>query len=165
MINNQYYDLAYTKIIRDPVDLREAIKCRHVGSKVVLVKGVYDLFHVGHFYSFANAKMHGDILVVAVNADVAVKSRKGEQRPLINQEERMLLIAALSCVDWVTLYSEKSPFYLLKTLCPDVFAASHFDSMSIDERLEIEKQVILQIIPKLGEHSTTKIISKISGGG
>lgn len=165
MLNNQYYDLAYTKIIHDPKDLRDVIRCRHPRSKIVLVKGVYDLFHAGHFYSFANAKMHGDILVVAVNSDTAVQSRKGNQRPIISQEERMLLIAALSCVDWVTLYSEESPYNLLKTLCPNVFAASHFASMSIDEQLEIAKQVELHIIPKLGENSTTRIIGKISKGG
>lgn len=163
--SNRFHKQTLAKIIEQPIELAQILQRRDVGSKVVVVKGVYDLFHSGHYYSFVNAKSYGSILVVAVNSDAAVRKRKGEKRPIINQQDRMMLIAALACVDWVTLYEEESPYQLLKTLRPSIFAASHFDSLTKEQRESVETFTALQAVPKIGTISTTKIVEKLKVSG
>ena len=161
MTENLFLKKAFDKIVLDPYELKLKLRENYSGSKIVLVKGVYDLFHSGHLYSFTNAKSLGDVLVVAVNSDEKVKKRKGNSRPIINQRERMLLIAALDCVDWVTLYDQETPFELLKPIKPNVFAASHFDLITELQFEELRNFTTFQIISKQGDNSTTSIINKI----
>jgi rfaE bifunctional protein nucleotidyltransferase chain/domain len=163
--SNPFHKLTLAKIIERPIELAQILQQRHDDSKVVVVKGVYDLFHSGHYYSFVNAKSYGNILVVAVNSDAAVRMRKGENRPIINQKDRMMLIAALACVDWVTLYEEESPYQLLKTLKASIFAASHFQSLTKEQREEVQAFTTLQTVPKMGTISTTKIVEKLKVSG
>jgi len=161
MTENLFLEKALDKIVLDPSELKLKLEESFSESEIVLVKGVYDLFHSGHLYSFANAKSLGDLLVVAVNSDDKVKKRKGNSRPIINQSERMLLIAALDCVDWVTLYDQETPYELLKVIKPNVFAASHFDLFTELQFEELCNFITFQFIPKQGNNSTTSIINKI----
>jgi rfaE bifunctional protein nucleotidyltransferase chain/domain len=161
MFESPSLERALAKIIERPKDLQRSLAQKVPAGRVVLVKGVYDLLHIGHFYSFARAKDFGDVLVVAVNADKAVQNRKGVQRPIINQNDRMVLIAAFECVDWVTLYEEESPYDLIKVLRPAVFAASHFASVSAEQRLELEQFTIFQTLPRIGPMSTSEIVLRI----
>lgn len=161
MENNNMYEDSIKKIIPNPADLFHILEKNNRSKKIVLVKGVYDLFHIGHYLSFINAKSPENILVVAVNTDRAVRARKGENRPIINQSDRATLVAALSYVDWVTFYNEESPYNVLKTVKPDIFAASHFDSLSEEEKKELSTFIEFKFIPKLGNNSTTSIIQKI----
>src|SRR6185295_14791386 len=108
LIDNICHSQTVSKIV-EPHSLAAMLRTNYAGKRIVAVKGVYDLFHSGHYYSFVNARSFGDMLVVAVNSDRAVRARKGNNRPIIGQQDRMLLIAALACVDWVTLYDEESP--------------------------------------------------------
>jgi rfaE bifunctional protein nucleotidyltransferase chain/domain len=162
-MENPYHKQTLAKILENPHDLKSTLNERFPLSRTVLVKGVYDLFHSGHYYSFIKAKTYGDILIVAVNSDAAVKNRKGEKRPIINQQERMLLVAALTCTDWVTLYEQESPYELLRVLHPNVFVASHFDSITKQQMAEIERHTLLQRAPKIENISTSQIIRKILG--
>jgi cytidyltransferase-like protein len=119
-------------------DIISQIKKR---QRIVLVKGVYDLFHVGHYYSFLNAKALGDVLIVAVSDDDAVKVRKGSCRPILRLEERVPLIAALDCVDIVTVYRSASPYNMVLKLLPDVFAASHFSFLTPTEQEDLKARL------------------------
>jgi rfaE bifunctional protein nucleotidyltransferase chain/domain len=159
--DNPFHKATLSKIIEAPVQLAEVLARTYSDRKIVMVKGVYDLFHSGHYYSFINAKLYGNMLVVGVNSDAAVQKRKGNHRPIIPQKERMTLVAALSCVDWVTLYEEQSPYELLNTVKPSIFAASHFQSLTKDETEKLKGFVKFQIVPKLGRLSSTDIIKKI----
>ena len=103
MVVNPFHQRTLAKIVRNAAELAATLKASVPNKRIVLVKGVYDLFHSGHYYSFVNAKAMGDVLVVGVSSDRAVRSRKGPARPIIPEEDRMILVAALSCVDWVTL--------------------------------------------------------------
>jgi D-beta-D-heptose 7-phosphate kinase / D-beta-D-heptose 1-phosphate adenosyltransferase len=141
-------------------DIISQIKKR---QRIVLVKGVYDLFHVGHYYSFLNAKALGDVLIVAVSDDDAVKVRKGSCRPILRLEERVPLIAALDCVDIVTVYRSASPYNMVLKLLPDVFAASHFSFLTPTEQEDLKARLELQLVPKLGTVSTSSIIDRIKG--
>ena len=96
---------------------------RHVqreGKKVVTTNGCFDVLHVGHARYLQEARKLGDILIVAVNSDSSVRALKGEPRPLVPEDERAEMLAALECVDYVTIFSELDPIALLLELKPDI---------------------------------------------
>jgi cytidyltransferase-like protein len=151
------------KIYTDWQVLSDLISQMKKRQRIVLVKGVYDLLHIGHYYSFLNAKAFGDVLVVAVSDDDAVKVRKGSCRPILAIEERLPLIAALDCVDLVTVYRSVSPYSMVLQLLPNVFAASHFSFLTLAEQEDLTTRLQLQLVPKFGSVSTSSIIDRIKG--
>ncbi|MEJ2420940.1 MAG: D-glycero-beta-D-manno-heptose 1-phosphate adenylyltransferase [Acidobacteriota bacterium] len=93
---------------------------REQGRRIVFTNGCFDLLHAGHVrYLFAARKM-GDILVVGLNTDDSVRRLKGPDRPVTTQEDRAEILAALSCVDAVTLFDEDTPLRLIETITPHV---------------------------------------------
>ena len=163
MIESPIHKQTLAKVFCNPRDLAGRLEVLRPTNRIVLVKGAYDLFHVGHYYSFVGARTFGNVLVVAVNDDAAISARKSPERPVLALNDRMILIAALSCVDFVTTYDAPSPFEVISLLRPDVFAASHFESLTQEQRASIQKTTELQVVPKLGGTSTTSIIRKIKG--
>lgn len=95
---------------------------RLAGQKIVFTNGCFDLFHVGHIKLLQEAKKFGDILVVAINDDASVTRLKGLPRPCMTQEERVQLLGALDCVDYLTVFSDDNPMRLLEMIKPDVLA-------------------------------------------
>ena len=93
---------------------------RQQGQRVVFANGCFDLLHVGHVTLLERAKRLGDILIVAINSDRSVKALKGRGRPMMPQQDRARLLAALSSVDYVTVFDEPTPFRLIAKLSPDV---------------------------------------------
>ena len=91
------------------------------GQVVVFTNGVFDLLHVGHARYLAEARALGDALLIAVNADESVRSFKGDLRPIVPLAERMEMLAALACVDYVTLFSTRTPVPLIEALRPAVY--------------------------------------------
>ena len=129
---------------------------------VVLVKGVYDLTHTGHIRSLWDASQYGDSLVVALADDASVRERKGPSRPILRLDERVAVISSLKMVDYIVAYREISPFHLISMICPDVFCATHFDSLTDHERGALSKLgVLLRQLPRPNERSTTDIIKDI----
>lgn len=92
------------------------------GRTVVLANGCFDLLHVGHVRYLEGAAAEGDVLVVAVNSDASVTENKGPGRPLQNESDRVELLAALRCVDYVTVFGEPTADALILALTPDVQA-------------------------------------------
>ena len=86
--------------------------------KTVFTNGCFDILHVGHVRYLKEARALGDALVVGLNSDKSVKSLKGEDRPLVSQEERKELLVALSCVSKVFLFDEDTPLNLILKLKP-----------------------------------------------
>ena len=93
---------------------------RRNGKTVVFTNGVFDLLHPGHLRYLQASRRHGDLLVVAVNSDRSVRAIKGESRPVTPEHERAEMLAALSCVDAVTVFDEDTPAALIQRLEPDV---------------------------------------------
>ena len=100
------------------VDRLAAARLR--GGRIVMTNGCFDLLHVGHVRYLQAARALGDVLVVAVNTDDSVKRLKGTSRPLNTTADRMALLAALECVDYVLPFSEDTPARLIERLLPDV---------------------------------------------
>jgi D-beta-D-heptose 7-phosphate kinase/D-beta-D-heptose 1-phosphate adenosyltransferase len=89
-------------------------------EKIIMTNGCFDLLHAGHVTYLEQAKALGDRLCVAVNSDASVKQLKGELRPINGLQERMTVLAALACVDWVVAFAEETPERLYCKLLPDV---------------------------------------------
>lgn len=98
--------------------IREQLKEK--GMKVVSTNGCFDILHLGHVRYLEEAKHFGDVLIVMINSDESMKRIKGDKRPLVPQEERAEIVAALECVDYVTIFSESTPEVAIKILKPDV---------------------------------------------
>jgi D-beta-D-heptose 7-phosphate kinase/D-beta-D-heptose 1-phosphate adenosyltransferase len=85
-------------------------------NKIVFTNGVFDLLHPGHIQLLQFARSQGDVLVVGVNDDASVRRLKGEKRPIFPLAERLEVLAALACVDYVVPFSEDTPLQLIQTL-------------------------------------------------
>jgi D-beta-D-heptose 7-phosphate kinase/D-beta-D-heptose 1-phosphate adenosyltransferase len=92
------------------------------GEKVVFTNGCFDVLHVGHVRSLEQARGLGDRLIVAVNGDASMRRIKGAGRPIVSARQRAEVLAALGCVDWVTIFSDDDPLALIRRLRPDVLA-------------------------------------------
>jgi len=125
----------------------------------VFTNGCFDLLHPGHLKSFTDAKRYGDILIVAINSDKSVKKIKGPARPVIGEKGRAAMVAALEIVDYVTVFSESTPYALLKYLRPDVLAkGGDWKPNQIIGREFVKKVARIRLKPGF---STTGIIKKI----
>ena len=117
---------ALRRIVRD---------ARARNLKIVLANGGFDLLHVGHVRYLQQAKAQGDVLVVALNSDASLRALKGEGRALIAEDGRVRLIAALACVDHVTLFAEPTVETVLRVLTPHCHCkGSDYTLDSIPER-------------------------------
>lgn len=94
---------------------------RAQGMQVVFTNGVFDLLHLGHLRYLRQARQLGDLLVVGVNSDESTQRLKGPQRPLVPADERAELLAALDCVDYVTIFGETTAEATLSLLQPEVY--------------------------------------------
>ncbi|HTZ11447.1 MAG TPA: D-glycero-beta-D-manno-heptose 1-phosphate adenylyltransferase [Candidatus Margulisiibacteriota bacterium] len=90
------------------------------GKIIVFTNGCFDILHYGHAKYLEEAKDKGDILVVAVNSDSSVKKIKGENRPVVQEKDRLRLIAALESVDYALLFKELTPLKVIEVLKPDI---------------------------------------------
>jgi D-beta-D-heptose 7-phosphate kinase/D-beta-D-heptose 1-phosphate adenosyltransferase len=92
------------------------------GKRVVFTNGCFDLLHAGHVKYLQKARNLGDLLVLGLNSDASVRRLKGEKRPLIGEEERAHILAALDCIDYVVLFDEDTPLELITALKPHILA-------------------------------------------
>lgn len=136
-------------------------KLRLKNKKVVFTNGCFDILHLGHQTYLNQSKALGDFLIVAINSDESVKSLKGDDRPINNQELRSKNLLNLDCVDEVVVFSEKTPLKLIEFLLPDVLTkGGDYNYENIVGSNIVEKnggKVIL--LPYLKGYSTTTIIN------
>ena len=136
-------------------------KLRLKNRKVVFTNGCFDILHLGHHTYLNQSKALGDFLIVAINSDESVKSLKGDDRPINNQELRSKNLLNLECVDEVVVFSEKTPIKLIEFLLPDVLTkGGDYNHKNIVGSNIVEKnggKVIL--LPYLKGYSTTTIIN------
>jgi rfaE bifunctional protein nucleotidyltransferase chain/domain len=95
---------------------------RQAGARIVLTNGIFDLLHVGHVRYLQQARALGDVLVVGLNSDASTRRLKGPQRPLVPEQERAEVLAALACVDAVVVFGEDTASQLVAEVRPDVYA-------------------------------------------
>ena len=132
------------------------------GKTVVFTNGCYDILHPGHIRLLESARSLGDILILALNTDASVQRLKGPTRPLVSQDERAELAAALAAVDAVTLFDEDTPRELIAAVLPDILVKGADWSHFVAGREEVEaaggKVLTLPLEPG---YSTTGIVENV----
>lgn len=135
---------------------------KRAGKKVVFTNGCYDILHPGHIRLLEAARSMGDVLILALNTDASVQRLKGPARPLISEDQRAELAAALAAVDAVTFFDEDTPRELIADLLPDVLIKGADWSHFIAGREEVEAaggQVLA--LPLQPGYSTTNIVDEV----
>ncbi|NCX95836.1 MAG: D-glycero-beta-D-manno-heptose 1-phosphate adenylyltransferase [Chitinophagia bacterium] len=138
-----------------------ALKQQH--KKIVFTNGCFDLLHAGHIDLLFKAALQGDVLVIGVNTDNSIKRLKGAKRPIINQHDRAIQLAALSCVSLVCLFDEDTPLNLIQAITPDVLIKGGDYTISTivgAEWVQVHGGTVATI-PLLEGYSTSSIIQKI----
>lgn len=143
--------------------LRARARLRAEGRRLVFTNGCFDILHVGHVRYLSEARRLGDALLVAINSDASVRALKGAGRPILNESERAEILAALSSVDFVTVFEEQSPRALISQVLPDVLVkGGDYQLDEIHGREEVERAGgrVLSL-PFVEGASTTSIIERI----
>ena len=158
---------AQAKILSLPALARRVARARASRRTVVFTNGCFDLVHAGHVKLLEWAKRQGDLLIVAVNSDRSVRVlSKGPGRPLMHERDRALLVAALGCVDAVTIFSDPTPRRLIERLIPDVLVKGADWGAEEIVGAGVVKRHGGRIVrvPLLKGYSTTGLIERIRRG-
>jgi len=136
---------------------------RKKGKRIVFTNGCFDLLHVGHLRYLKQAREEGDILILGLNSDRSVRELKGEARPLFPQDERAELLAALSMVDYVVIFDERTPLDLIKEIRPDVLVKGGDwkvkDIVGLREVKAAGGEVV--VVPQIPGKSTSNLVAQI----
>ncbi|MCX7918359.1 MAG: D-glycero-beta-D-manno-heptose 1-phosphate adenylyltransferase [bacterium] len=139
------------------------VQLQQQGEKIVFTNGCFDIIHIGHVRLLQQARQLGDKLIVAINTDESVQELKGSTRPILGQQDRAEMLAALECVDYVTFFQETIPLATILLLRPDVLVKG--GDYTLDEIVGY-KEVLAYggkvfTIPLVQGFSTTTLIEKI----
>jgi len=136
---------------------------RQKGKRIVFTNGCFDLLHVGHVKYLQAARKLGDLLVLGLNSDKSIRRLKGSGRPLIKQEERAHILAALDCIDYVVVFDEDTPLELISALHPDILVkGGDYTPEGVVGRELVESYGgRVELIKFVDGKSTTNIINKI----
>jgi len=144
---------------------------QQAGERGVCTNGCFDLLHLGHVRYLQEARNLGNFLVLALNSDESVRRLKGTGRPLVPEMERAEILAALTCIDYVTIFPEATASSLLELLQPAIYVkggdyAGAWDNTPDSNRLPEAAVVqayggVVRLIPYVPQHSTTELIAAI----
>ena len=138
-------------------------RLRSEGKRIVFTNGCFDLLHAGHVRYLNQARALGDALAVGLNSDRSVRALKGEGRPIVPEEERAEVLAALGCIDYVFVFDDLTPQRVIDAVVPDVLIKGA--DWGLDEivgRQTVENAGgIVRNIPLVEGMSTTSLINKI----
>jgi rfaE bifunctional protein nucleotidyltransferase chain/domain len=153
------------KIVSRERAARIVADLRAQGKRIVFTNGCFDLLHAGHALYLEQARALGDALIIGLNADRSVSAVKGAGRPIVGEQERAQLLAALASVDVVIIFSEQTSEALINLLRPEVFVKGGdytTTTMNQEEKVLVESYGgEVHLIPALPESSTTRIIERI----
>jgi len=145
-------------------ELRDLIqKAKTAGKRVVFANGCFDTLHVGHVRYLQGAKQAGDVLIVGVNSDESASRLKGDGRPILDEQARAQLVAALRCVDYVVVFPDSNVERLLEELRPDVHAkGTDYTAETVPERATADRFGIkVAIVGDPKDHSTRELLASI----
>lgn len=141
-------------------ELKEVLNSERIkNKKIVFTNGCFDIIHRGHVEYLQKAKELGDLLILGLNSDLSVKRLKGENRPINKEKDRAIVLAALECIDYITIFEEDTPLELIKIVKPDILAKGGDYKIENIAGREYAKETIL--IDFLDGYSTSNIIKII----
>lgn len=151
------------KVLNEHQAIQMVNRWRLTGKKVAFTNGCFDILHKGHIKVLTEAAQTANKLIVGLNADASVRRLKGEERPLNNEQDRALLLAALQFVDAVVLFEQDTPEALIKLLKPDVLVKGGDYKMNeivgADFIQDSGGEVV--IVPIEEGYATTQLVNKI----
>ncbi|NUR54444.1 MAG: D-glycero-beta-D-manno-heptose 1-phosphate adenylyltransferase [Acidobacteria bacterium] len=145
---------------------RFAAEAHRAERTIVFTNGVFDILHPGHVRYLQAARAHGDLLIVGVNADVSVRRNKGPDRPINPEQERAEVVAALACVDAVSIFDEDTPAAIIARVQPDVLVKGAdwpADQIVGRDSVEARGGVVIREPVEQG-YSTSAIVEKVTRG-
>jgi D-beta-D-heptose 7-phosphate kinase/D-beta-D-heptose 1-phosphate adenosyltransferase len=168
---NNVYQFAQQKIVQRAPLATEVQHRQQRGERGVFTNGCFDLLHLGHIRYLQEARNLGDFLIMGLNSDESVRQLKGPSRPLVSEDERAEILAALQCIDYVTIFPERTAGALVDLLQPAIYVKGA-DYVGADgkqpdmDRLPEAKHVqkyggAIRFISYLPHHSTSEMIEKI----
>lgn len=136
---------------------------RRSGEIIVFTNGCFDLLHAGHVEVLEQARSLGGVLVVALNTDRSVSAIKGPLRPIVPQDNRARVMAALSCVTYVTFFDTETPEDLIRKIVPDVLVkgGDWTPDKIVGSHLVLERGGMVRSIPLVPDSSTTGLIDRV----
>ncbi len=155
------------KIVSQQELIQETAREKRDGRRVVFTNGCFDLLHPGHVRCLAEARSLGDVLVVAINSDRSVRGNKGPERPLVAEQDRAEVLAALASVDYVTIFDEPTPRELIARVLPDLLVKGADwapDQVAGREEVEAAGGRVVSI-PLASGYSTTSLVQRIRNSG
>jgi D-glycero-beta-D-manno-heptose 1-phosphate adenylyltransferase len=151
------------KIVSQEELIQIAAREKREGRRVVFTNGCFDILHPGHVRCLSDARRLGDLLIVAVNSDRSVRGNKGVDRPLVPEQDRAEVLAALASVDYVAIFDEPTPRALIARVLPSILVkGADWPLEQVAGREEVESaggKVIS--IPLAPGYSTTRLVEKI----
>jgi len=158
-----------TKIIDSNEVAQRARESRAAGKKLVATNGCFDLLHVGHVRYLQAARGLGDMLAVGLNGDRSVRELKGNGRPINNEGDRAEVLAALECVDFVTIFPEMRATQFILAAQPAIYAKGGdytSETLNADERTALQKVgAEIRIIPFEKGYSTSLLLEQLRRPG
>lgn len=138
---------------------------RKAGRAVVLTNGCFDLLHVGHLATLAEARACGDVLVVGLNSDAGVRQLKGDGRPIQPEQDRALLLAGLEVVDHVVVFDHPTARELLEAVQPEVYVkGGDYTADTLPEAPVVQRLGCrLHLVPVRPGRSTTLLAARLKG--
>jgi D-beta-D-heptose 7-phosphate kinase / D-beta-D-heptose 1-phosphate adenosyltransferase len=152
------------KLVLDQTQLSRLVQqYRNSDRQIVFTNGCFDILHSGHVSYLKQAKALGDILIVGVNSDESVQRLKGKDRPVNSLGDRLAVLSALSCVDYVVPFTELNPNNLIRIVCPHIYVkGGDYTRATLPEAdLIDELGGVVQILPYIDNRSTTRLIEQI----
>ena len=155
------------KIVSQDELVKITAREKSAGRQVVFTNGCFDLLHPGHVRCLAEARALGDVLVVAVNSDRSVRGNKGPERPLVPEQDRAEVLAALASVDYVAIFDEPTPRELIARVLPNILVKgadwAPEQVAGRDEVVAAGGRVIS--VPLAPGYSTTNLVQRIRNAG
>ena len=136
---------------------------RAAGRRIVFTNGVFDILHPGHVRYLQAARRHGDLLIVGLNSDASVRRNKGPGRPINPEGERAEVLAALDCVDGVSIFDDDTPADIIRRVQPDILVkGADWPADQIVGRDTVEARGGRVILERVEQgHSTTALVKRI----
>jgi D-beta-D-heptose 7-phosphate kinase/D-beta-D-heptose 1-phosphate adenosyltransferase len=143
-----------------------AASLREAGKRIVFTNGCFDLLHAGHIQYLQDSRAQGDLLIIGINSDDSVRRLKGPTRPVIGEEDRAHLLAALACVDYVVIFGEDTPLDLIRAIKPHVLTkgADYTVDTVVGHEDVLQWGGQVRLIPLKENRSTSGLIEKIRAG-
>ncbi|WP_035589285.1 D-glycero-beta-D-manno-heptose 1-phosphate adenylyltransferase [Hippea jasoniae] len=150
--------------IKSTEELKSIVdRLKNAGRRIGFTNGCFDILHAGHVLYLAKARQLVDVLIVGLNSDSSIKQIKGPNRPINNQNDRAIVLAALESIDYIAIFDEPTPIRLIKTTTPDILfkGADWKGKTVVGADFVIENGGKVEFIDYLEGRSTTNMIERI----